>query len=214
MKNKTNSIDNLTFAEHPFATDLTAGIWGVITTVDERLMRLKTMSSGKLFQVLRLPHLQTTVRKAAEARLKRLKKFNTTSHTNPATPAAFHFPFPVVSEGSDADTTTLHEAFEATTWTHPAVINSQLTQLNILNAIAPLRSLPSQLTTGIAWIDATVEFPDDDTTVLIANPAWDEPVCLGYHSGGEWCDQADLFWAPGDVGEPTHWAHLPEAPDA
>ena len=211
MKNKNTLIDNLTFAEHPFATDLTGGLWAVITTVDDRLHRIKTMGLEQAFAVLKLPHLQTTVRKAAEARLRKLGNARKTSHTNPAIPATVHFPFPVLGDGFDVDTTTLHEAFEATTWTYPAVINSQLTQLATAKACG--FSGPSASVLSSPWIACADQLPDADQTVLICNDLWDDPVFMGYTDGEIWFTiEGHQFLDDDRDPAPTHWMHLPESP--
>lgn len=63
------------------------------------------------------------------------------------------------------------------------------------------------LTTPITWIPVAEQLPDDDITVLVAGLE----VELGYHSDGEWISPI------GDgalLDTPTHWADLPEHPDA
>jgi hypothetical protein len=59
------------------------------------------------------------------------------------------------------------------------------------------------------WISVADELPDDDIAVLIANPAWDEPIGSGYHHNCTW---RRLEAAATYVIEPTHWMHLPEPP--
>jgi hypothetical protein len=60
---------------------------------------------------------------------------------------------------------------------------------------------------GIEWIDARLELPDDDITVLMAFA--DGGVWNGFRDAGEWrFASADLV----AVGEITHWADYPEPP--
>lgn len=41
-------------------------------------------------------------------------------------------------------------------------------------------------TETIRWIPVAEGLPDDDVTVLLDHPAFDEPVWLGYHQDGMW----------------------------
>lgn len=60
---------------------------------------------------------------------------------------------------------------------------------------------------NIKWNDAQV-LPDDNTTVLLFSPDYDEPVWIGYHEDDKW------FVDNGDVISVTHWADLPYGPGA
>jgi hypothetical protein len=59
----------------------------------------------------------------------------------------------------------------------------------------------------ISWI-ACSRKPDSDVTVMLFNADADEPVWLGYLDGEQWryCD--------GVPAMPSHWAALPEGPQA
>lgn len=60
--------------------------------------------------------------------------------------------------------------------------------------------------TSVKWIDARVEVPDDDMTVLIALS--DGYVWLGYHDAGVW-----RYVSGDDVkAKVTFWANLPYPP--
>lgn len=50
------------------------------------------------------------------------------------------------------------------------------------------------------------EPPYSDVAVLIYCPGTDEPVCMGFHKGGEWRGIDGSICAPGYV---QAWAHLP-----
>jgi hypothetical protein len=69
---------------------------------------------------------------------------------------------------------------------------------------------------GVRWIPVAKELPDADTTVLIYNELWNEPVFMGWLDGDMW---RSIHAAPlnGSAKEPefappTHWAELPEGP--
>jgi hypothetical protein len=65
------------------------------------------------------------------------------------------------------------------------------------------------------WIPVSKELPDAETTVLITNPAWPEPVAEGFFTGDEWFTTAGRrVGHPYRIGPPTHWMHLPEPPSA
>lgn len=62
----------------------------------------------------------------------------------------------------------------------------------------------------LTWVPVSERLPDSDITVLLFNPAADEPVWLGYH------DASDNFWYYVDAVEaaPTHWAEMLGGPTA
>jgi len=73
------------------------------------------------------------------------------------------------------------------------------------------------------WIAVSDEKPDADTTVLIANNDWSDPVIEGYFDGEAWCNLEGYklnLVRPGDGlmtqewAPPTHWMDLPKPPVA
>lgn len=61
----------------------------------------------------------------------------------------------------------------------------------------------------IHWIEIDHQRPDDETSVLLFHPEFDEPVWIGYHINGQWYS-ADGWPLKND--RVTHWAHLPVGP--
>jgi hypothetical protein len=71
------------------------------------------------------------------------------------------------------------------------------------------------------WIPVSKELPDADTTVLIANSAWGDPVSFGYFDGEDWFTYDEIMLdgfseeancnGP-EFGPPTHWKDLPKPP--
>ena len=61
------------------------------------------------------------------------------------------------------------------------------------------------MTETIEWIDASVELPDEDYTVLVVDERKD--VQIAHLDSGKW--QAECRWPLYKV---THWAHLPGGP--
>lgn len=59
----------------------------------------------------------------------------------------------------------------------------------------------------IGWMAVADELPDADTTVLVYNVAWADPVWLGWLDGEVW-RQVD-----GSPVEVTHWADVPGGPE-
>jgi len=69
----------------------------------------------------------------------------------------------------------------------------------------------------LIWKDAKVEPPDADSSVMIFNDSWDEPVNMGFLDGEVWRthDLTPLDAEPGehpDFFPPSHWAQMPEGP--
>ncbi len=66
--------------------------------------------------------------------------------------------------------------------------------------------MSSTTTSSITWVDATLELPDDDTTVLLALE--DGEVWTGFRDAGAWC------YVTADPVESTvtHWAAFPAPP--
>jgi hypothetical protein len=64
--------------------------------------------------------------------------------------------------------------------------------------------------TGVLWQSVADQMPDDDLTVMIHHPEEDEPVWLGYHDG----DDDTWRTVDGTRCEVTHWAEMPDAPNA
>lgn len=63
----------------------------------------------------------------------------------------------------------------------------------------------------IEWIDATVDLPDEDVTVLVIDGDGDcLPACLEYSSSNRhrWI----LFEQRFVIDGVTHWAHMPVGP--
>ena len=62
-------------------------------------------------------------------------------------------------------------------------------------------------TETITWVLVTEGLPDDDETVLLYAPEYDEPVWVGWRDGDEWRDMN---------GHPTDgvaaWAPMPAGP--
>ena len=70
---------------------------------------------------------------------------------------------------------------------------------------------------SFVWQPCADGLPDSDTTVLVSNPEWIEPVFMGYHDGEVWREINGAAWMPDDFEDPnerppTHWADLPEPP--
>lgn len=68
------------------------------------------------------------------------------------------------------------------------------------------------------WIPVDEELPDSDTTVMIFNTNWNDPVFMGWLDGDMW---RNIHAAPLNGREhdfefvpPTHWAHMPYPEDA
>jgi hypothetical protein len=59
---------------------------------------------------------------------------------------------------------------------------------------------------AVKWVPIA-QPPDEDLTVMVCNPDWDEPVWMGFLDVGVWrsVDASECYPAP------THWAMLPAA---
>ena len=64
---------------------------------------------------------------------------------------------------------------------------------------------------NIMWADANKTLPDDNTTILLFAPTFDEPVWIGYHEDENWYVADGNAMPPGSI---TYWANLPYGPDA
>jgi len=70
-------------------------------------------------------------------------------------------------------------------------------------------------TTSIKWIDATERVPSDDRRVLVCDPTFDDnPVHVAFWSGEMFELMDNGGWDGRCIGEVTHWAELPDAPDS
>lgn len=91
-----------------------------------------------------------------------------------------------------------------------------LTITRLLNENAGLRGeMKGKGTKGTertkGWVRVDEEMPDTDTTVLIGNEAWNDPVDLGY-----WDSENDVWRVAAGLrldDAPTHWMELPEGPE-
>lgn len=62
----------------------------------------------------------------------------------------------------------------------------------------------------VHWVEAAVEMPDDEMTVLLAlsnGETW-----VGYRLAGEWYLLAAEVTGTGEPIRVTHWADMPEHP--
>lgn len=69
----------------------------------------------------------------------------------------------------------------------------------------------------IQWHRVADEVPDADTTVLIANLAWDQQIDFGWLDGRDWRQQEGAI-LNGSINEPeflppTLWAYIPDLPE-
>lgn len=62
----------------------------------------------------------------------------------------------------------------------------------------------------VGWVSVGAGLPDDESTVLVCNEQWDEPVWLGWCEHG---DDGECRWVSVDCVDldpgPTHWACVP-----
>ncbi len=58
------------------------------------------------------------------------------------------------------------------------------------------------------WIDVGDHMPDDDTTVLVANQAFEGEVFMAWHENGQWFEAGTADIVP----FVTHWMDIPEGP--
>jgi hypothetical protein len=63
----------------------------------------------------------------------------------------------------------------------------------------------------ITWNETADGPPDSDTTVLVCNPAWDNPVQSGFYNGENWQPDDSSQIARGAILDPPpiRWADLP-----
>lgn len=64
----------MTGPEHPFFHSTYQGMNFYYTCAEDRIAQVKQMDAAKIERVLQLDNLQTTVRRAAEVRLRKLER--------------------------------------------------------------------------------------------------------------------------------------------
>ncbi|WP_025918320.1 DUF551 domain-containing protein [Herminiimonas sp. CN] len=60
----------------------------------------------------------------------------------------------------------------------------------------------------LTWIPVSERLPDSDITVLLFDPAANEPVWLGFWNDADNC----WYYVDAEEATPTHWAEMPEGP--
>ena len=73
-------------------------------------------------------------------------------------------------------------------------------------------------TQTIIWHKITGPLPDAETTVLLFNRDWNEPVFPGSLDQDGWRAYDGILLdgtceGVGDITPPTHWAHMPTGPE-